>query len=115
MTLGCESFRVPDLDYLRILTQSFVTHSDRQLAQTKAALAKAETESKQLQAEEARHLDHISRLSEANDILSQRALTLADEMEREKKLAHGRLEREIESLKKQLKSSDDRIDEERAR
>jgi hypothetical protein len=68
-----------------------------------------------LEAELASQNEHIQRLSEANDILSQRALTLADEMEQDKRVAHSKLEREIESLRKLLKASDEKVDDERAR
>jgi len=79
------------------------------------ALAQSQKACQQLERELATQNEHVHRLAEANDILSQRALTLADEMDQDKRVAHAKLEREIESLRKQLKASDEKVDDERAR
>lgn len=86
-----------------------------QLSEAREAVLETRRANQQLEKQLAAHQEHVERLGEANDILSQRALTLADEMEQEKRVAHARLEREIESLRKQLKASDERVDDERAR
>jgi chromosome segregation ATPase len=67
------------------------------------ALAQSQKAYQQLERELAAQNEHVHRLAEANDILSQRALTLADEMDQDKRVAHAKLEKEIESLRKQLK------------
>jgi hypothetical protein len=55
------------------------------------------------------------RLSQANDSLSARALSLADEAEREKRKMQARLEKEIEHLNTQLEGSREDLDDIRAR
>jgi methanogenic corrinoid protein MtbC1 len=89
--------------------------SQGQLTAAKKSMDETSRAKKALEDEVAVHLDSVSRLTEANDILSQRALTLADEMEQEKKTMQVKLEREIDTLRKQLKASEDRVDDERAR
>lgn len=89
--------------------------SQGQLAEAREAVIDTRRANQRLEQELASRNERIERLSEANDILSQRALTLADEMEQEKRVAHAKLEKEIESLRKQLKASDERVDDERAR
>jgi len=79
------------------------------------ALTQSQKAYQQLERELAAQNEHVHRLAEANDILSQRALTLADEMDHDKRVAHAKLEKEIESLRKQLKVSDEKVDDERAR
>lgn len=85
------------------------------MAEAREAVIDTRRANQRLEQELASRNERIERLSEANDILSQRALTLADEMEQEKRVAHAKLEKEIESLRKQLKASDERVDDERAR
>lgn len=85
------------------------------MAEAREAVIDTRRANQRLEQELASRHERIERLSEANDILSQRALTLADEMEQEKRVAHAKLEKEIESLRKQLKASDERVDDERAR
>ena len=89
--------------------------SQGQLLEARDAVAETRQVNKRLEKELAAQQERVERLAEANDILSQRALTLADEMEQEKRVAHAKLEKEIESLRRQVKASDERVDEERAR
>jgi len=89
--------------------------SQGQLLEARDAVAETRQVNQRLEKELAAQQERVERLAEANDILSQRALTLADEMEQEKRVAHAKLEKEIESLRRQVKASDERVDEERAR
>ena len=89
--------------------------SQGQLLEARDAVAETRQVNQRLEKELAAQQERVERLAEANDILSQRALTLADEMEQEKRVAHAKLEKEIESLRRQVKASDERVDVERAR
>jgi hypothetical protein len=57
----------------------------------------------------------VTRLNTTNESLSARALSLADDAERERGVMKKRLEGEIESLKKELGEAREEADEQRGR
>lgn len=54
-------------------------------------------------------------MTEANDVLSQRALSLADDAERERAGLSKKLGDELEDVKKKLREAEEDADEERGR
>lgn len=55
------------------------------------------------------------RLSEANDTLSAKALTMAEEAEQEKRVLQRRLQDEIDALKKRLEECEEEVEEQKTR
>jgi archaellum component FlaC len=85
------------------------------LNELRAALDAAHSAKRQLEVSAAQQAETCERLSQANDSLSSRALTLADEAEQEKRKMQKKLEKEIDDLKAELDGSKEDLDDIRAR
>ncbi|KAK4687380.1 hypothetical protein P7C73_g2748, partial [Tremellales sp. Uapishka_1] len=82
-----------------------------ELNELRGALDRANVAKRQLEQSTRAQAETCDRLSEANDSLSARALTLAEDAEEEKRTLQRKLEGEIEALKKKLRDAEEDVDE----
>lgn len=86
-----------------------------ELNSVRAALDAAAIAKRTLEAQAASQAETCARLSKANEALSTRALTLADEAEQEKRVLQKRLQDEIEEFKRRVEEAQEDVDEQRTR
>jgi hypothetical protein len=91
------------------------SHFLDELNDLRSALEATSMAKKQAEAQVQANSEARERLAEANASLSARALTMADDFEREKKALRDRLEDEIEALKIRVKESEEDADEQKMR
>ncbi|CAD6568071.1 MAG: hypothetical protein TREMPRED_004251 [Tremellales sp. Tagirdzhanova-0007] len=91
------------------------SRSLEELNSLRAALDDAAFSKRNFEVQATTQAETCERLSAANDALSTRALTLADEAEREKRSLQKRLQDEIEELKKKVENAQEDADEQRTR
>ena len=94
---------------------SIVSEIREELNSLRAALDDAAFSKRNFEVQATTQAETCERLSAANDALSTRALTLADEAEREKRSLQKRLQDEIEELKKKVENAQEDADEQRTR
>ena len=93
-----------------------VSHTCRnELNSLRTALDAASASKRQLESQLSKHNESIGRLEHANNTLSSHTLSLADDMEKEKRDLQKRLQDEIQSLKKELEDAQEEVDEARTR
>lgn len=91
------------------------SHFLDELNDLRSALEATSMAKKQAEAQVAHSTEACTRLTEANDSLSARALTLAEEAEQEKKALRDRLQDEIDALRIKLRESEEDADEQKMR
>jgi glutamine synthetase type III len=86
-----------------------------ELNDLRSALEATSMAKKQAEAQVAANTEARARLAEANDSLSSRALTMAQDSEQAMKALRDKLQEEIDSLKVRLRESEEDADEQKMR